>query len=171
MRYTMKFMAVMALLLTFIVAGCGGQKPIPKKEFEEKTVAVEQSIDIVDQGKEDFRYKAFFVNNKNKPLFTDEDGQKKSFEHYSKLDRLGRCGVAYANLSKDTMPKKGEERGSIGSVKPSGWKMAKYDFIDGKYLYNRCHLIGYQLSAENANPRNLITGTRYMNSLSRNTDV
>ena len=85
----------------------------------------------------------------------------KSFEKYSDLDVLGRCGVAFANVGIDTMPT--EERGAIGSVKPSGWQTVKYDFVDGKYLYNRCHLIGFQLAGENANPKNLITGTRYLN--------
>lgn len=84
-----------------------------------------------------------------------------SFETYSPLDELGRCGVAYANVGKDIMPE--TERGSIGQIKPSGWHTVKYDCVDGKYLYNRCHLIGYQLSGENANERNLITGTRYLN--------
>ena len=85
----------------------------------------------------------------------------KSFEKYSELDNLGRCSVAYACVGKDIMP--AEKRGTIGSVKPSGWQTVKYDCIDGKYLYNRCHLIGYQLTGENANIKNLITGTRYLN--------
>lgn len=85
----------------------------------------------------------------------------KSFEKYSELDNLGRCSVAYACVGKDIMP--AEKRGTIGSVKPSGWHTVKYDCIDGKYLYNRCHLIGYQLTGENANIKNLITGTRYLN--------
>ena len=84
-----------------------------------------------------------------------------SYEKYSDLDKLGRCGVAVANIGKDIMPT--EERGSIGSVKPTGWHTVKYDGIDGNYLYNRAHLIGYQLTGENANTKNLITGTRYMN--------
>lgn len=100
------------------------------------------------------------VNN-NQPGFRDTDLTTESFEKYSPLDKLGRCGAAYANISKSTMPT--EKRGNIGQVKPSGWQTAKYDFVDGKYLFNRCHLIGYQLSAENVNERNLITGTRYMN--------
>ena len=164
MKNIIKLMVATLLLLALVVAGCGGNKKQASLPQQDGEKAVEQSITMVDQSKEDFRYKSFFVTNQNRPLFTQEDlSSKKSFEHYSKLDSLGRCGVAYANLSKSTMPKKGEERGSIGSVKPSGWKMAKYDFIDGKYLYNRSHLIGYQLSAENANAKNLITGTRYMN--------
>ena len=84
-----------------------------------------------------------------------------SFEEYSELDILGRCGVAVSSVGKDIMPT--EERESIGSVKPSGWQTVKYDFVDGKYLYNRCHLIGYQLTGENANKKNLITCTRQMN--------
>ena len=88
-------------------------------------------------------------------------GPESSFEAYSSLDPLGRCGTAFACLGKDLMPT--EDRGSIGQVKPSGWQTAKYDIVDGKYLYNRCHLIGFQLSGENANERNLITGTRYLN--------
>lgn len=99
--------------------------------------------------------------NNNQPYFTDEDYTTKVFEKYSRLDSLGRCGVTYACIGTDIMPTK--ERSYIGSVKPTGWQISKYDFIDGKYLYNRCHLIGYQLTAENANERNLITGTRYMN--------
>ena len=99
--------------------------------------------------------------NNNIPYFTGNDYSTESFEHYSDLDSLGRCGVAYANIGIDIMPT--AERGPIGQVKPSGWKTVKYDIVDGKYLYNRCHLIGYQLSGENANEKNLITGTRYLN--------
>ena len=84
------------------------------------------------------------------------------FETYSELDSLGRCGVAYANICKEIMPT--EERGEIGMVKPSGWHTIKYNgIVDGNYLYNRCHLVGYQLAGENANEKNLITGTRYLN--------
>ena len=97
----------------------------------------------------------------NQPAFTEADYTTESFEEYAPLDRLGRCGTAYACISTDLMPT--EERGSIGQVKPSGWQTVKYDFIDGKYLYNRCHLIGFQLTGENANEKNLITGTRYLN--------
>lgn len=97
----------------------------------------------------------------NVPDFAEEDRVAESFESYAPLDSLGRCGTAYACISTDLMPT--EERGSIGQVKPSGWQTVKYDFVDGKYLYNRCHLIGYQLTAENANEENLITGTRYFN--------
>ena len=99
--------------------------------------------------------------NNNVPFFTDEEITDTAFELYSDWDSLGRCGVAYANICKEIMPT--EERGNIGSIKPSGWHTIKYDCVDGKYLYNRCHLIGFQLAGENANEKNLITGTRYLN--------
>lgn len=99
--------------------------------------------------------------NNNVPAFSDSDFTTTSFEHYSELDSLGRCGVAFANVGQDLMPT--EERGSIGQVKPTGWHTVKYDNVDGKYLYNRCHLLGFQLTGENANVKNLITGTRYLN--------
>lgn len=104
---------------------------------------------------------AYAVINDNNPFFTKNNLPTESFEYYSELDDLGRCGIACANIGQDIMPT--EERGEIGQIKPSGWQTVKYDTVDGKYLYNRCHLIGYQLSAENANDKNLITGTRYLN--------
>ena len=99
--------------------------------------------------------------NGNVPYFTDEELSTTAFELYSELDSLGRCGACYANICKEIMPT--EERGSIGMVKPTGWHTVKYDCITDRYLYNRCHLIGYQLAGENANEKNLITGTRYLN--------
>ena len=104
----------------------------------------------------------YTVINNNQPFFSEEDYTVYSVETYSELDSLDRCGTAYACIGTDIMPT--EKRGSIGSVKPSGWHTVKYDIVSGKYLYNRCHLIGYQLSGENANTKNLITGTRYMNT-------
>jgi len=103
-----------------------------------------------------------YINN-NEPDFDEKDLTTTSFEKYSKLDYLNRCGVAFANISIDIMPT--EERESIGMIKPSGWHTVKYDIVDGKYLYNRCHLIGYQLTGENANEKNLITCTRQMNTI------
>lgn len=97
----------------------------------------------------------------NVPFFTQEDYTTKSYEYYSPLDDLGRCGVTMACIGKDLMPT--QSRGDIGSVKPSGWVQGSYDFVDGGKLYNRCHLIGFQLAGENANKCNLITGTRYLN--------
>lgn len=99
--------------------------------------------------------------DRNIPGFTAEDLTLEPFEQYSPLDELGRCGTAYACIARELMPT--DDRESISSVTPSGWVNKKYDFIDGKYLYNRCHLIGFQLTGENANKRNLITGTRYLN--------
>ena len=103
----------------------------------------------------------YVILNDNTPYFSDDELTTVAFEMYSDLDSLGRCGVAYANICKEIMPT--EERGEIGSVKPSGWHTVKYDCVSGKYLYNRCHLIGFQLAGENANTKNLITGTRYLN--------
>ncbi len=124
--------------------------------FKESTT----SKDLIDVLK--YRDREYVEINNNVPKFTDEEMSKKSFEEYSDLDSLGRCGVCFANVSKDTMPTK--ERESIGMIKPSGWHTVKYDNIDGKYLYNRCHLIGYQLTGENKNEKNLITCTRQMNA-------
>lgn len=103
----------------------------------------------------------YIVINDNQPNFKEEEMTTTSFENYAKLDSLGRCGVAYSCVGIETMPT--EKRGDISQIKPTGWHTTKYDIVDGKYLYNRCHLIGYQLTAENANKKNLITGTRYMN--------
>lgn len=110
---------------------------------------------------------AFVILNDNKPYFTADEITTNAFESYSDLDSLGRCGVAFACVSKELMPT--SERESISSVYPSGWKYNgksnnnQYDHVDGKYIYNRCHMIGFQLTGENANEKNLITGTRYLN--------
>ena len=101
-----------------------------------------------------------YINN-NEPLFDSKYINTNAFESYSDLDYLGRSGVAFANVGIELMPT--EKRGSIGMIKPSGWNQKKYDIVDGKYLYNRCHLIGYQLTGENANEKNLITCTRQTN--------
>lgn len=103
----------------------------------------------------------YIIINGNEPFFSSEEYATESYEYYSNLDEYGRCGSCMACIGTDLMPT--EERGEIGMIKPTGWWQNKYDFVDGKYLYNRCHLIGYQLSGENANEKNLITGTRYMN--------
>ncbi len=104
----------------------------------------------------------YVVLNDNQPLFVKDDLITYAYEKYPELDDLGRCGTTMACLGTELMPT--EERGNIGSIKPTGWQTIKFDFVDGKYLYNRCHLIGFQLSGENANRSNLITGTRYMNT-------
>ena len=118
------------------------------------------SMDLLEQIPE-YSGEPFAVLNENTPLFTEEDYTTRSYESYEELDAFNRCTYTMACIGEDLMPT--EERGSIGQVKPTGWQTAKYDFVDGRYLYNRCHLIGFQLTGENANERNLITGTRYMN--------
>ncbi len=119
---------------------------------------ISYSIDEVPE----YTTEDYVIINDNIPDFTLEDYENFSFEEYSELDYLNRCGKAFASIGKELMPT--EERGSIGMVKPSGWHTVKYDIVDGKYLYNRCHLIGYQLTGENANTKNLITCTRQMNT-------
>ena len=109
----------------------------------------------------EFSDAAYVAVNGNVPFFMPEEITDESFEYYSELDSLGRCGVTMACIGVDIMPT--EDRGEIGSVKPTGWQSVKYDCVDGKYLYTRCHLIGFQLAGENANKKNLITGTRYLN--------
>ena len=107
--------------------------------------------------------KDYIILNNNEPNFEDLANTTKTFEVYSELDSLGRCGAAYANIGKDLMPTTAREK--ISMIRPSGFKTTRYDIIiDGKYLYNRCHLIAYQLTAEGANEKNLITCTRHMNA-------
>ena len=126
--------------------------------FKDNKINVSYSLENIPA----YNGEAYVYLNDNVPTFTDEEKTLESFEYYSPLDNLGRCGVAFANVSKDTMPT--EERESIGQIKPTGWHTVKYDIVSGGYLYNRCHLIGYQLTGENANEKNLITCTRYMNA-------
>ena len=126
--------------------------------FNQNLIQKEVSYNLSDIPK--YKNSPYIVLNNNIPNFDEEDYKAKGFEKYSKLDVLGRCGVAYANICKETMPPKGDKRGDISKVKPTGWKQMKYN---GEYLYNRCHLIGYQLSDEDDNKLNLITGTRYFN--------
>ena len=132
-----------------------------KTQYEITDYATEKSSVLTMDEIPAFADAPYVVIDDNEPDFQESDYSETSYEYYSDLDELGRCGVAVSNIGKDLMPTK--KRGSIGKVKPSGWHTVKYDFVDGKYLYNRCHLIGYQLTAENANEKNLITGTRYMN--------
>lgn len=129
------------------------------EESQDSMAAADQPFSIADISP--YTDAPYASVNGNQPYFTEADLTSQSYEFYSDLDGLGRCGAAYASIGIDLMPT--EKRGNIGKVKPSGWHTAKYDIVDGKYLYNRCHLIGFQLSGENANKKNLITGTRYMN--------
>ena len=143
---------ILPLILIFILALCGCTLNSP-----ELNRSLSASLSDIPQ----FDSKPYVAINGNEPEFAEEELTTESYEAYSELDALGRCGTAVANIGRDLMPS--EKRESIGQVKPSGWQTVKYDFVDGKYLYNRCHLIGFQLTGENANERNLITGTRYMN--------
>ena len=135
---------------------------------QQETEAVGENRPVTDDGVLSYRdVPAFEGNpyvyvNDGEPMFTDEQrAAETGYERYGELDELGRCTAAFAVVGPETQPT--EKRGSIGEGRPSGWQMAKYDFVEGKYLFNRCHLLGYQLTGENANERNLITGTRYLN--------
>lgn len=155
--------------LSLAVILCLGLAGYFNLDFQPNTISATNSNLIYENSFDlntipEFTSTPYVVLNNNEPNFNKEDFTTNSFEKYSKLDSLGRCGVAYACLSIDTMPSANEERESISSVEPSGWVNKKYKNVDGGYLYNRCHLIGYQLGAENANEENLITGTRYMNT-------
>ena len=110
----------------------------------------------------DYTNESYIYINNNEPNFTEEDKKREVFEEYSDLDDLGRCGVAFANLAYELMPT--EPRGNISHIKPSGWRISKYSWIEGEYLFNRCHLIAYSLAGENDNVKNLITCTRYLNA-------
>lgn len=155
MKKILALICSLLLVAGMLISGCA------QKSGNANTVSSASSAAVTLNTVPQYSNKPYVAVNNNQPGFTDADLTTESFEKYSPLDKLGRCGTAFANISKATMPT--EKRGNIGQVKPSGWQTAKYDSVDGKYLFNRCHLIGYQLSAENANERNLITGTRYMN--------
>jgi len=176
-----KLFKTLALVLTtvMLLAGCKNTKPtsvyVPDKPSEtteshnesepSSSSAVESSRGLPPLQASDYSGSPSVEVNDNVPYFTADELTTTSFESYSELDNLNRCGVAFACIGTDLMPT--EERGSIGNVKPSGWHTANYNqypgLIDGNYLYNRCHLIAYMLSGENANEKNLITGTRYLN--------
>lgn len=146
------------LLVFFIVGSALWVSGCSSKKADNSSASASAQADMVTLV---YEGKPYIVINDNNPDFTDDDMSTTSFESYGELDGLGRCTTAFANIGRDLMPT--EKRGAIGEVKPSGWQTAKYDNVDGKYLYNRCHLIGYQLTGENANEKNLITGTRYLN--------
>lgn len=159
-----KFLNILLILIVSlsVLSGCSAGE---NNFFNDLDITAQSTSDYVNYDLSnipDYDGKAYVELNGNVPEFSkSEKTYSESFEEYGKLDSLGRCTYAVSCIGKDLMPT--EKRGSIGSVKPSGWHISKYDFVDGKYLYNRCHLIGYQLTAENANERNLITGTRYLN--------
>lgn len=148
---------IINLILVVTLSGCSTAESehAGTNNTNDKTQLITENIP-------DYTDKIYVEINGNKAEFSDEDKKRTdAFELYTDLDELGRCGAAYANICKELMPT--EKRGSIGMIKPSGWQLAKYDSVDGKYLYNRSHLIGFQLAGENANEKNLITGTRYFN--------
>ncbi len=150
-------LAVALFLAGGRLAGKNTKKPIKK---EQTTYAVSYSLDLAEIP--EYSGKPYVVINGNEPEFTQKDYSSKSYEKYSKLDKLGRCKSCIACIGTDLMPT--GERDSISAIKPTGWQTTKYSFIDGENLYNRCHLIAYQLTGESANRNNLITGTRYLNA-------
>ncbi len=141
------------LVLSLLLSGCG--LGLPQENQQASVVSV--SLEEVPA----YSGSPYVELDGNQPGFSLEERTTDSFETYSTLDALGRCGPAYACIGQDLMPT--EDRESISSVRPTGWVQAEYDFVEGGSLYNRCHLIGFQLTGENANEENLITGTRYMN--------
>ncbi len=150
---------ILCLLLTCLAVFCScGTATDNKESVQQKEQSGVVTLDSIPEFDGETPFVAI---NDNEPLFTAAQMKSEPFEEYGELDSLGRCTTVFACISKELMPT--EERGSIGQVKPSGWQTVKYDNVDGKYLYNRCHLIGFQLTGENANRQNLITGTRYMN--------
>ncbi len=174
--------SVLLSFLMLILTSCGMSEEVPKSlvtayEASESVLEDEsareqdEDVGIFGEGLSGeeviladipaFSGEPYVVVNENIPDFQVTEYTTDSFESYSELDSLGRCGVAYANIGTELMPT--EDRENIGQIKPTGWQIAKYDVVEGRYLYNRCHLIGFQLTGENANERNLITGTRYMN--------
>ena len=176
-----RFISIISILLTLclLLSGCAGASPSQTDKNPEQTnngYISESSDSSLDNNElpnntesttislasiPAYSGNPYVTLNGGTPAFSSSELKTQSYEYYSELDKLGRCGVVHACVGRDIMPT--EERGSIGMVKPTGWHTVKYDCVDGKYLYNRCHLIGYQLTGENANEQNLITGTRYMN--------
>ena len=153
---------LMVFLLSLMLVGCEADDGLLNNGLlGSLTTNSSSGIDLNSIPK--YNGEEFVAINNNVPNFDDKDKTTTSFETYSPLDNLGRCGEAYANIGRDLMPT--QKRGDISSVKPSGWINKKYDtsLVDGGYIYNRCHLIGHQLAGEDANKENLITGTRYFN--------
>lgn len=153
--------AVIVLIGGWIQTPDGGNEATNQSTNQNITQITTPMEGVLLEDIPEYTEEPYVVINNNNPFFTEEDYTEESFETYSELDELGRCGVAYANVGVDIMPT--EDRGEIGHVKPTGWKSVRYDIVEGKSLYNRCHLIGFQLTGENANKQNLITGTRYFN--------
>ena len=148
-----QILALIVILIGIILAYFYNSENIEITNTKKETVTYSNLDEIPEYTDE-----IYVIINNNIPYFDESEYTTSPFERYSDLDEKGRCGVAYANICTEIMPT--GEREDISDVKPTGWKQEKYD---GEYLYNRCHLIGYQLAGENANERNLITGTRYFN--------
>ena len=156
-KLTSTLTAVIAVVLGLIYYFIGPAEPsAPKTEMPQTSVYAADLASIPA-----FSGDPYVVIHDNQPAFTEAEKTAESFESYAELDELGRCGAAMACVGRDIMPT--EERGSISRVKPTGWVQNMYEFVDGEALYNRCHLIAHQLTGEDANWLNLITGTRYMN--------
>ena len=153
---------IVFLIAIIFTAGCQYYEEGNMPEWLNSVMGIEQSVSYDLDNIPEYSGNPYVIINNNVPSFDEKDMNNRSFEKYSDLDYLGRCGVAYANIGDDLMPTEKRER--IGMVKPSGWHTVKYDIVEGKYLYNRCHLIGFQLTGENANEKNLITCTRHMNT-------
>ena len=166
------------LLVLSLLTACGGQPPASSTEQdnENQVIVSNPALSMEPEGPgfteedpiegeeltiPDYSGSPYFVLNGNVPFFEEWEKTTEVFEEFAELDRLGRCGVTYANVCRELMPT--EDRESISHIYPSGWEQNMYDFVDGNALYNRCHLLGFQLTGENANERNLITGTRYLN--------
>lgn len=174
-RYKGYFIGLLLMILTLTACEGEGRAPINggaqeagwkeklSEAFVDKWGIQGEKVEstTLENGIPPYQGEPYVVLGDGEPGFTEQERTTKSYETYSELDMLGRCGMAVACIGQDLMPT--EKRGNIGQVHPSGWHTRKYDHVDGKYLYNRCHLIGYQLAAENANEKNLITGTRYFN--------
>ncbi len=179
MRKRKIWLLAAVLSVYLLMTGCGaaesdGSMDMLRASASQENAAKDEAQDLVDgqagetanaefsiEDVEEYTGQAYAVVNGNQPYFSEDELSGQSYEFYSELDELGRCGVAHASIGVDLMPT--EKRESISHIKPTGWQSAKYDNVDGKYLYNRCHLIGFQLAGENANEKNLITGTRYLN--------
>lgn len=155
---------ILSVLFALLLTACGGAQPESSEttvsSAQEETTQAENYDSVQDVP--EYSGEPYVEINDNQPEFEEQELVTVSYEEYSELDELGRCGEAEACIGEDLMPT--EEREPISQVEPTGWENKAYDNVDGKYLYNRCHLIGYQLSGENANEENLITGTRYMNT-------
>ena len=161
-----RLLGVVTACVMVFMSACAGkaeqEKTSANAQQEKVPVSGTQQSDISMETIPEYDGEPYVVIDDNEPNFTEEELQPEAYETYGTLDALGRCSTAEASIGEGLMPT--EKRGAIGQVKPTGWHTVKYDMVEGKYLYNRCHLIGYQLTAENANEKNLITGTRYMNT-------